>query len=304
MSILSMKALSDLFLLSLKKRVLQTELSNFYEDGHGNAVDEYGRPELMDYIIDEERYALETENNFNVGSMADEDAKDDLDACMKDLSTKFFKLMFEKVMSASAAAKQLGIHVCTAQRWAQMYKTDPDSIFLIKHKKTGRSRILHEEYKQVILKYIDENPSAVLEQVMMRLLQRFQDLKVSKSTVYSFVRTECTSHSKRRNFSLSIGTMKKISRDVLTRFVSGNVQTCRCINPYYRPAMAAPDRYRLWNRDIAACLNYMHILRGFRRNDMVPDRFRRVAVAPTRRRRRVDDQEQPRTRIRIDSSPS
>ncbi|ORE01428.1 hypothetical protein BCV72DRAFT_177449, partial [Rhizopus microsporus var. microsporus] len=32
----------------------------FYEDGHGNAVDEYGRPEPMDYIIDEERYALET----------------------------------------------------------------------------------------------------------------------------------------------------------------------------------------------------------------------------------------------------
>ncbi|CEI91310.1 hypothetical protein RMCBS344292_05607 [Rhizopus microsporus] len=195
--------------------------------------------------------------------------------------------MFEKVMSASAAAKQLGIHVCTAQRWAQMYKTDPDSIFLIKHKKTGRSRILHEEYKQVILKYIDENPSAVLEQVMMRLLQRFQDLKVSKSIVYNFVRTECTSHSKRRNFSLSIGTMKKIFRGVLTR-----------------PAMAAPDRYRLWNRDIAACLNYMHILRGLRRNGMVPDRFRRVAVAPTRRRRRVDDQEQPRTRIRMDSSPS
>lgn len=32
----------------------------FYEDGHGNAVDEYGRSEPMDYIIDEERYALET----------------------------------------------------------------------------------------------------------------------------------------------------------------------------------------------------------------------------------------------------
>ena len=55
----------------------------FYEDGHGNAVDEYGRPEPMDYIIDEERYALETAsshthylnnhphvNNFDVGSMA------------------------------------------------------------------------------------------------------------------------------------------------------------------------------------------------------------------------------------------
>ncbi|KAG1530947.1 hypothetical protein G6F51_013676 [Rhizopus arrhizus] len=66
--------------------------------------------------------------------------------------------------------------------------------------------------------------------------------------------------------------------------------------------MAGPDRYRLWNRDVAACLIYMLILRGLRRNGMVHDRFRRVAVAPTRRRRRVDDQEQPRTRIRIDSS--
>ena len=162
----------------------------FYEDGHSNAVDEYVRPEPMDYIIDEERYALETvsshtqylhnqpqENNFDVDSMADEDAKDDPDVCMKEASSKrtytlytdqdkvrFFKLVFEKVMSASAAAKQLGIHVRTAQRWAQMYKTDPESIF-IKHKKTGCSRILQEEHKQVILEHIYENPSVVLEQV-------------------------------------------------------------------------------------------------------------------------------------------
>ncbi|KAG1211997.1 hypothetical protein G6F68_003080 [Rhizopus microsporus] len=179
-------------------------------------------------------------------------------------------------MSASAAAKQLGIHVRMAQRWAQMYKTDPDSIF-IKHKKTGRSRILRDEHKQVILEYVDENPSVVLEQVMERLLQRFQDLKVSKSTVYNFVRKwECMD----MDFA------------------------CRCTNLYCRPAMAAPDRYRLWNRDVAACLNYIPILRGIRRNGMVHDRFRRVAVAPTRRRRRMDDQEQSRTRIHIDSSPS
>ncbi|CEG80813.1 hypothetical protein RMATCC62417_15094 [Rhizopus microsporus] len=74
----------------------------------------------------------------------------------------------------------------------------------------------------------------------------------------------------------------------------------RCINLYCRPTMAASDRYRLWNRDVAACLNYVHILRGLRRNGMVPHRLRRVAVAPIRRRRRVDDQEQPRTRIRLD----
>ncbi|CEG79545.1 hypothetical protein RMATCC62417_13997 [Rhizopus microsporus] len=120
----------------------------FYEDGHGNAVDEYGRPEPMDYIIDEERYALETvsshtqylhnqpqENNFDVASMADEGAKDDAHVCIKEALSKrvytlytdqdkvrSFKLMFGKVMSASAAAKQLGIHVHTAQRWIQIYK--------------------------------------------------------------------------------------------------------------------------------------------------------------------------------------
>ncbi|KAL4213416.1 hypothetical protein AB4K20DRAFT_1819555 [Rhizopus microsporus] len=79
----------------------------------------------------------------------------------------------------------------------------------------------------------------------------------------------------------------------------------RCTNPCCRPAMAASGRQRLWNRDVAACLNYMHILRGLQRNGMVPHRFRRVAVAPTRRQRRVNDQGQPRTRIRLDDdSPS
>ncbi|KAL4206916.1 hypothetical protein AB4K20DRAFT_1918441 [Rhizopus microsporus] len=289
----------------------------FYEDGHGNAVDEYGRPEPMDYIIDEKRYALETvsshtqylhnqpqENNFDVDSMADEGAKDDPDVCMKEASSKraytfytdqdkvrFFKLVFEKVMSASAAAKQLGIHVRTAQRWAQMYKTDPDSIF-IKHKKTGRPRILHEEHKQVILEYIDENPSAVLEQVMERLLQK----------------TECNLSLKKAQFQpVDRNGEEKIQKcfDWVRKWECTDIDfACRCINPYCRPAMAAPDRCRLWNRDVAACLNYMHILRGLRRNGMVPDRFRRVTVAPTRRRRRVDDQEQPRTRIRLDSSSS
>ncbi|PHZ16227.1 uncharacterized protein RHIMIDRAFT_265503 [Rhizopus microsporus ATCC 52813] len=78
----------------------------------------------------------------------------------------------------------------------------------------------------------------------------------------------------------------------------------RCTNLYSRPAMAAPDRYRLWNRDAAACFNYMHILRGLRRNGIVAHRFCRVAVAPTKRRRRVDDQEQSRTRIRLDDDSS
>jgi hypothetical protein len=45
-------------------------------------------------------------------------------------------LKLGSVLSASAAAKQLGIYVCTAQRWAKQYEQDPNSIFE-KDKKTG-----------------------------------------------------------------------------------------------------------------------------------------------------------------------
>ncbi|KAG0169364.1 hypothetical protein DFQ30_003711 [Apophysomyces sp. BC1015] len=44
----------------------------------------------------------------------------------------------------------------------------------------------HEEHKKVILEYIDENPLAILEQLMERLLQTLEGPKVSKSIVYSF----------------------------------------------------------------------------------------------------------------------
>jgi hypothetical protein len=35
-----------------------------YEDGNGMVVDECGRPEPMDYIVDEEQYALETVSSY------------------------------------------------------------------------------------------------------------------------------------------------------------------------------------------------------------------------------------------------
>ncbi|KAH8555739.1 hypothetical protein BGW37DRAFT_478363 [Umbelopsis sp. PMI_123] len=77
-----------------------------------------------------------------------------------DEKTRFFHLFFSKCLNASAAARQLGIHVRAAQRWVKRYYEDPESIFE-KKKKSGRRRILREEHKQFILDYIDENPSAV-----------------------------------------------------------------------------------------------------------------------------------------------
>lgn len=56
--------------------------------------------------------------------------------------------MFEKVLSASAAAKQLGIHVRSAQRWALQYEKDPHSIFE-EGKSSGRPRILNDEHERI-----------------------------------------------------------------------------------------------------------------------------------------------------------
>jgi transposase len=95
----------------------------------------------------------------------EQEAKPDNDVTMRDTSLKrnytryfdqdkvrFFKLFFERCLSAAAAANQLGIHVRTAQKWAKQCEKDPGSIFE-KWKKTGRPRALHEEHKSVILVY-------------------------------------------------------------------------------------------------------------------------------------------------------
>ncbi|KAL1929229.1 hypothetical protein VTP01DRAFT_2288 [Rhizomucor pusillus] len=180
----------------------------FYEDGQGVVVDEHGRPEPMDYIVDEEQYALETVSSYShylrntpvakdrqIAAMQTDGVKNDTDICMKDASVKrdytlytdqdkvrFFNLLFEKCMTASAAAKQLGINVRTGQRSAKQYEKEPDSIFK-KRKKSGRPRILNEEHKQFILEYIDENPSAVLVELVERLLRRFERLKNSEGKI-------------------------------------------------------------------------------------------------------------------------
>ena len=106
-----------------------------------------------------------------------------------DEKTRFFHLFLVDA-SASAAAKQLGIHIRAAQRWVKRYYENPESIFE-KKKKSGRRRILGEEHKQLILNYIDENPSTVVTEVAESLTQNFADLNVSSSTIYNFMTTEC-----------------------------------------------------------------------------------------------------------------
>ncbi|KAG1443306.1 hypothetical protein G6F56_010721 [Rhizopus delemar] len=203
-----------------------------FENGKGSVIDEYGRPEPMDYIVDEEQFRLETlsshtqylaqlplESEDEVEVMQiEKEAKASNDVVMRRTSMKrnytrysdqdnvrFFKLLFEKCLSATAAAKYLGIHVRTTQEWSKQYEKDPDSIFE-KREKTGRPRILNEEHKNVILECIDENPSVVLDEVMKKLRQIFTELKVSKTTLFNFVKRHC-------NLSLKKARLQPIDRN-------------------------------------------------------------------------------------------
>ena len=197
-----------------------------FENGKGSVVDEYGRPEPMDYIVDEEQFRLETltshtqylaqlplESEKEVEAMqVEKRANPNSDVIMRETSVKrnytrysdqdkvrFFKLLFEKCLNAAAAEKQLGIHVRTVQNWAKQYERDPDSIFQ-KRRKTGHPRILHEDHKTVILECINENPSVILDEVMKKLKQIFTELRVSKSTLFDFVKEHCNLSLKKARF--------------------------------------------------------------------------------------------------------
>ncbi|KAG1137521.1 hypothetical protein G6F37_011194 [Rhizopus arrhizus] len=143
----------------------------FYENGKGSVVDEYGRPELMDYIVDEEHTTASGERENDKVMQVEKQTK-----AGSDDKVRLFKLLFEKCLSAVAAAKRLGVHVHTAQKWAAQYEGDPDCIFE-KRKKTGRPCILNEEHKKAILECIDENPSIVLDDTMKHLRRVFTELK-------------------------------------------------------------------------------------------------------------------------------
>ncbi|KAG1348334.1 hypothetical protein G6F62_003883 [Rhizopus arrhizus] len=58
---------------------------------------------------------------------------------------------------------------------------------------------------------------------------------------------------------------------------------------------AAELRERLWNRDLAACLNMTHIVRNLRLNGEIPERFQHAGAERRgliRRRRRSEENEE------------
>ncbi|CEI96764.1 hypothetical protein RMCBS344292_10918 [Rhizopus microsporus] len=188
----------------------------FYEVGQGRVVDENG-VEPMDVVVvvvDEELFAIETISSrtqflMNKPSerpnpvmhpvMDKRNSEDiDMELCNKrrftvysdEDKTRFFHLFFSKYLKASAAARQLSIHIRAAQRWVKRYYEGPESIFEKKNK-SDRRRIYGEEHKQFLLNYIDKNPSVAVNEVVESLKQNFEGLNISRSTVYNFMTTRC-----------------------------------------------------------------------------------------------------------------
>ncbi|KAG1450468.1 hypothetical protein G6F56_008342 [Rhizopus delemar] len=104
--------------------------------------------------------------------MANEKSKDE-DTRMKESNTKqdcvrytvqdkvrFFDLKIEKVPECISCGKAIGI--------------------------------LTEEHKMTVINSIDVDPSVTVVEVTEHLLDQFNDLKVSRSTVYNFMKRKCS----------------------------------------------------------------------------------------------------------------
>ncbi|CEG83032.1 hypothetical protein RMATCC62417_17010 [Rhizopus microsporus] len=163
-----------------------------FEDGHGN-VDENGGTELMEYIVDQDELVVEAIASYScpmlIEKPKDEDIRMKVTNVKRDYvcytvqdKVRFFDLKIEKCMGASAAAKQMDIHIRTAKRWV------------------GRRCILIEEHKTAVVEFTDANPSAAVVEVTEHLLKRFSDLKILRSTVYNFMRNECNLSLKKADF--------------------------------------------------------------------------------------------------------
>lgn len=66
----------------------------------------------------------------------------------------------------------------------------PESIFDI-CKRVGRKCILTEKHKMAVANFINANPSTFVVEMAQHLLNQFNDLKYSCSTVYNFMKSEC-----------------------------------------------------------------------------------------------------------------
>ncbi|EIE77912.1 hypothetical protein RO3G_02616 [Rhizopus delemar RA 99-880] len=173
-----------------------------YEYEQENVVNENSGSEHIDYVVDQNGFYCETiatHTEYLLTATSSESSlacpmliektrikilvrrrqkqNGILYAILSRIKLVFFDLKIEKCMSASAAAKQLGIHIRTAEKWTNQYNVCPESIFE-SCKKVGRKSILFEEHKMTVINFIDANPSSTVVKVTEHLLKQLHYFQV------------------------------------------------------------------------------------------------------------------------------
>jgi transposase len=99
---------------------------------------------------------------------------------------KLFDLIIEEGFTTKAAALATGINVRTAQNYVKTYNNDPERRLPESYSKPrGRPRAkLTEEHSKFLVDYIEKNTTAILDELKLKLCEKFEGLKISISAIH------------------------------------------------------------------------------------------------------------------------
>ncbi|KAI9469623.1 hypothetical protein BDB00DRAFT_748178, partial [Zychaea mexicana] len=194
-----------------------------YEDGQGNAYDEEGHYAVDVEMSEDDAEVLECLLNLGSYQQYQKDQKNDQamepDTATSTSSThpkqpksktasstptrttytdmqkyKVIWLMEEKRLNAAEAGRQVGMNERVAQRLAKEYYEDPERRIPTgadKKKRGPKPALFEEAHKDHVTRFIDDNSTATVTDVMNSLTAAFEDLKINKTTVNRFMKEEC-----------------------------------------------------------------------------------------------------------------
>lgn len=216
--------------------------SFYFEDGLGNVVDEHGN-DPMEITENEDPFKLEELSSYSTyvalrtklvdvevmqECQEEKPTSDDekLSSSKQKNSLKGNRISDEIKAhavhlvdvhprnSARAVALELNLQPRTVQRWYKAWKEDPDSLF----KTIGRPRIIEPEgelaeaTKNLVSDFYYKYPTATIDQLMDQMNNSFEDLTISKRTLYRYMA------------DLWIFTIKKVQLEPVERNTPERIQ--------------------------------------------------------------------------------
>ncbi|KAG0171757.1 hypothetical protein DFQ30_000440 [Apophysomyces sp. BC1015] len=144
-----------------------------YEDGKGDVVDEPGRS-VIETDVDKENYPLDLITDYDTYIAVKAPGQNSL----------------PKAASETRERKYVKYGDNEKHRLQLVRKRSKNSTDEIQPKKPKKT-ILVDAHKDHIISFIDEDPSAALDEMMSSLTSQFEGLQVNKSAVHKFVTEKC-----------------------------------------------------------------------------------------------------------------